>query len=294
MRRVKSTSDLPDLQNVAKEPVVETIMEEPALETVSAPTSPTSSLPPLSRPISRTPPSRQHHLPQSGRTRPTSPLARSFSTTNVPAMAVPEQKIQYGGILMYLNVNNPLGYDLTIRKTYTQTTPLTPLLAPFIFEQNIHPGLQSVEPINRHISLGKEFTFALSSIQFIDPKNNTLLKEITGKELENSNYFFGITLQPIAEAESSTTTREPSVLPSNKASRRLPPRPRKRSTKYFHVSPGQSHPSSPSVLSPSQEQFLIDQSLRPSSTSHSSSVKTDSETPQATLSNLPTNAPSAE
>jgi hypothetical protein len=74
-----------------------------------------------------------------------------------------------------------------------------PNLLPLVYEIEIQPGSHEIKGLFRLKKYGygaNEVAHALTSIKFIDPTTETVLREITGNELRNSNEFFGIKLQP--------------------------------------------------------------------------------------------------
>ena len=165
-------------------------------------------------------------------------LTSPSNRDDMPDSTIIEPGIRSGGILIPMSVINNFFRPLTLQTTHT---PLAsdPNLLPLISEIEIQPGQQEIKGLFRLKKYGygaDEIAHTLTSIKFIDPTTVTVLREITGRELRDSNMFFGITLQPTSAK---------------------PPRPTKGITKCFHVSPGQSRPSSPSIISSFQNQPAI-------------------------------------
>jgi hypothetical protein len=249
-------------------PKLATVTEEEVADTISAPISPVSGL-----------------------------LSRSASSSNL--LTLTEQTPQPHGVLTYISIKNPFPYALRVLSTYVQVTDFAQKLEPLNFEQEAQPGWQAINPINHHIRLNKT-PFVLTSVKVIDPRNTLTLKEIPARELQKSSFLI-IDLEQATTPSAITTSRR-NQRRSNVAPRRLP-RPTNLSTKEgIHVSPGQSRPATPSVLSPAQAVSSTQsstnntphQTSRPESPYHTLSTPRAPRRPTSSSMNLfdlPTNPP---
>lgn len=242
------------------------------------------------------------------RTRPASPLAHSSSTDerqNTSTMAISKEEARSAGQHIFISVINNFPENVVIIRTTHTPIESDSLLSELISEKKIQTGSHEVKNMYRLKKYGQgtdERTLKLNSIQFIQTKNNTLLKEITGKELENSDAFFGITLTPEQKTQRLNINNQPSPKPArphvgyffqksleqkketSKAPKGLPRTATTR--KGVHIKPGQKNSSDPenisesiSVLSPYQYQNSINH--------NSSSSNTLPPRPQRSIHNAP-------
>lgn len=232
MHETQSTNELSSLENVDKETVFETISKptkstktpkhrysprrasplahstsasDLSNETPSELTLPAAQETFISQPTRPTPTRSRRHSP-----RTPSPLAHSSSTSNIsdmPNTNVVEPGIRSAGLSIFMSVINNFSRPLTLQTTHT---PLEsdPNLLQLISEIEIQPGSHQIKGLFRLKKYGygaDEVAHNLTAIKFIDPTTGTILREITGNELRNSNEFFGIKLQP-----AKTSTEMPS------------------------------------------------------------------------------------